>query len=60
MEFLTDVLTGAHSLDALLGTALPGSVAIAALALTLAGVVSGLVVSRRPVEKETTPLSKAA
>lgn len=46
---------GVYSLDALLATALPGSVAIAALALTLAGLVAGLVVSRRPVEKETTP-----
>lgn len=52
--------SGVYSLDALLGTALPGSVAIAALALALAGVVAGLVVSRRPVEKEATPLSKAA
>ena len=46
---------GAYSLDALLGTALPGSVAIATLALTLAGVVAGLGVSRRPVQKETMP-----
>jgi putative oxidoreductase len=51
---------GVYSLDALLGTALPGSVAIAALALTLAGVVAGLVVSRRPVEKETTPRTVGA
>lgn len=51
---------GVYSLDALLGTALPGSVAIAALALTLAGLVAGLVVSRRPVDKETTSLSEPA
>ncbi len=44
---------GVYSLDALVGTALPGNVAIAALALT--GVVAGLVASRRPVQKEPTP-----
>jgi len=46
---------GVYSLDALVGTALPGNVAIAALALALTGVVAGLVVSRRPVQKEPTP-----
>jgi putative oxidoreductase len=45
---------GAYSLDALLGTATPSSVALAALALTLAGFVAALVVSDRRERKTET------
>jgi putative oxidoreductase len=51
---------GAYSLDARWGTALPGGVAVAALALTVIGLVVGLVTSRRPEEQEPASLSKAA
>lgn len=52
---------GAYSLDAALGTALPGSLAVGALAVAFVGWIAGLIISRRPAKKEeTTSLSQEA
>ncbi len=51
---------GAYSLDAILGTALPNSVAVGALVAVLLGSIAGLLISRRPTKREETSLSTAA
>lgn len=52
---------GAYSLDAILGTELPNSVAVGALVVTVIGWIAGIVISRRPPKhEEATSLSKAA